>query len=536
MPINWEAARSVSKLALSLLVFTLAAAAVAQANPIQEENNLPGDSYIERWLTNSDYSFEHNRAIEGYASLTSVQAGDASFGPNSIDFYVNVDNPSLDPTYSLHIFRLGWYGGTSARRMLSVTRTSIEQVMPAENPDNGSLIGASWSSPYTLTVPRTWVSGVYVALLVTDNSKLASYIPFVVRNDGRSADYIYQVPVATWQAYNCWGGRSLYGCTDAETIALLPEGNPVPAWKVSFNRPHLVKGGLPIEFNEEIGLLRFLEREGYDVMYQTDIDTHTGGGRLSAHKALISAGHNEYWTDTMRNNVEKARDSGLSLGFFGANAVYWQIRLEDFNRTIVGYKEDAFTEDPFALDDVRDNDMLITTQWRADPLNRPESALIGVMYHGSPCEGDIVVSNPSHWVYTGTNVTAGTRVTGLLGHECDSVYQSSPSQVEVLTRSPDPFPEGDPFHSNMTVYKWQCSSAPCVSPFATVFATGTLRWASGLDANAPVYLLYPFPSVTVNPIAQQMTRNVLAAFVGKQPQSGQPAISPNGFSISNPGP
>ncbi|MGZ8408315.1 MAG: N,N-dimethylformamidase beta subunit family domain-containing protein, partial [Hyphomicrobium sp.] len=59
--------------------------------------------------------------------------------------------------------------------------------------------------------------------------------------------------------------------------------------------------------------------------HQTDIDTHTGDGRLLSHKALISAGHNEYWTDAMRNNVEKARDKGLSLGFFGANAVYWQI-------------------------------------------------------------------------------------------------------------------------------------------------------------------------------------------------------------------
>jgi hypothetical protein len=528
MPINWEAARSVSKLALSLLSFTLAAA-VAQANPVQQENNLPGDPYIERWLTNGDYSFEHNHAIEGYASLTSVQAGDARFGPNSIDFYVNVDNPSLDPTYSLHIFRLGWYSGTGARRMLSVTRTSIKQVMPAENPDNGNLVEASWSSPYTLIVPPAWVSGVYVALLVTDNSKLASYIPFVVRNDGRSSDYIYQVPVATWQAYNCWGGRSFYGCTGE------PEANIVSARKVSFNRPYLDRGGLPEEFNLEIGLLRFLEREGYDLTYQTDIDTHKGDGRLLAHKALISAGHNEYWTDAMRNNVEKARDSGLNLGFFGANAVYWQIRLENANRTVVGYKEAALAEDPFALDDVPDNDMLITTTWRDDPLNRPESALIGVMFHGGPCYGDIVVSNPSHWVYTGTNVTAGTQLKGLLGDECDSVYKSSPSQVEVLTRSPDPYPDGDPFHSNMTVYKWQCLSAPCVSPFATVFATGTLMWAWGLDANAPVYLLYPSPSETVSLIAQQVTRNVLAAFVGKQPQSGQPAISPNGFSILNPG-
>ncbi len=65
------------------------------ANPIQIENQNPGTS---SWLLTN---VANNNEIEGYASLTSVNAGDP------IDFYVN----TIDPQYTLTIYRLGYYGG-----------------------------------------------------------------------------------------------------------------------------------------------------------------------------------------------------------------------------------------------------------------------------------------------------------------------------------------------------------------------------------------------------------------------------------------
>ena len=79
---------------------------------------------------------------------------------------------------------------------------------------------------------------------------------------------------------------------------------------------------------------------------------------LDLHKGWLSIGHDEYWTWQMRAHVEGARDRGVNLAFFSGNVCYWQIRLEpsvftgEPHRTIVSYKDDALTRDPYALDDL----------------------------------------------------------------------------------------------------------------------------------------------------------------------------------------
>src|SRR5262249_47364951 len=156
-------------------------------------------------------------------------------------------------------------------------------------------------------------------------------IYFVVRDDLKRSDLLFQTSVTTYQAYNNWSDFSLY--TEPQ------------ASQVSFDRPYSRGNGSGDFLFWEYSLMRFLEREGYDVTYTTNLDTHLRGDLLKDHKAFLSVGHDEYWTWEMRNNVEAARDAGVHLGFFGANICYWQIRLEasgctgDANRVIVGYKQ-----------------------------------------------------------------------------------------------------------------------------------------------------------------------------------------------------
>ena len=79
------------------------------------------------------------------------------------------------------------------------------------------------------------MSGVYIARLVRDDTGGASQIPFVVRDDAASSDVLVRTSDATWQAYNTYGGNSLYSCTVA-----CPPGNPHAyqgAFSVSYNRP-----------------------------------------------------------------------------------------------------------------------------------------------------------------------------------------------------------------------------------------------------------------------------------------------------------
>jgi hypothetical protein len=382
---------------------------VAQAaNPIQLENAKAGTTGWQ--LSNPAVNHE----IEGYASRTSVNRGE------QISLFVNTAAAS----YTLQVFRMGWYGGAGGRSVFGpITRSGRVQPIPAPDPTTG-LVDCNWSDPYVLSVPNNtgdptdWASGVYLVKLTAATGK-QSYIIFVVRDDARSSLYLFKCCVTTYQAYNGWGGKSFY---------LFNSTGGSTAVKVSFNRPyapalsasaaHLVGSGdffckplgdtYPVKTaGFECNMLRFLEREGYDVTYCTDVDTHANSNLPLPHKWLLSVGHDEYWSWQMRANVVAARDRGVSLGFFSANVCYWQIRFEPSavtgaaDRTMVGYKEGAPFNDPLALDGNPSNNHLITGRWRENSALPPEESFIGVMYESDPVSADMVIYDASSWVCAG---------------------------------------------------------------------------------------------------------------------------------------
>ena len=425
-------------LALSLALFS--ASPEAAANVIQDENALAGTN---TWQLSNPASL---REIEGYASLSSVNKG------GQITFYVS----SADPNFTIDVFRMGWYGGAGSRKVLGPIQVAGgHQPTPALDPTTG-LAKCNWNPSYALSVPSTWVSGVYLAKLTETTSLKQAYIVFVVRDDARPAPYLFQCSVTSYQAYNNWpaseGGKSLYSFNSS---------NATPATKVSFNRPYYFDVGQGaghfLNGAWELCMLRFMEREGYDVTYCTDIDVHENANLLLNHRAFLSVGHDEYWTWDMRANLTNARDLGINLGFFEANAGYWQIRLEPSainaapDRVQVGYKTAAAGSDPYALDSDPSNDKYITGLWRQNPFTLPEEALIGVEYITDPVNSDIVIADPNHWALAGSGAVAGQALVGLLGYEVDGVLDPTvrPYGVSIIAHSPIPGNNGSypVFHS-----------------------------------------------------------------------------------------
>ncbi|MBD2360669.1 hypothetical protein H6G36_05625 [Anabaena minutissima FACHB-250] len=502
-----------------------------QNNPIIIENQKIGTT---DWQLTKPAT---RREIEGYASLTSVNRGD------TIKLFVN----TKEPNYTIEIFRMGWYGGAGGRQMAAdIKRVGVKQPRPIIDKTTG-LIECNWKDPYTLKIPYNptdptqWASGFYLAKLTASKSGKQSYIIFVVRDDSRPSDILFQSSVTTHQAYNNWGGMSLYRWNSQAK----------QAQKVSFNRPYAASPNSAAAYGLgagefltnvqpprrtsnagwEYNMVRWLERSGYDVTYITDIDTHenpldmdTTKPMLWLHKAFLSVGHDEYWSAKMRQNVETARDNGLNLGFFSANTCYWQIRFEpslitqDMNRTIVAYKE-SMALDPFARDRDPTNDFLVTTLWRSKPVNRPEEALIGVMYETFEVNADIVINNTApNWLLTGTqlsqdNDTASVqsnskappkemRLKGLLGYEVDRMFGYTPTNTIRLAHSPYRY-KGRTRYSDMTMYTADSG--------AMVFATGSIQWSWGLDDyNAP-----KLRSSVLSPDAQAITQNILDRMIGK---------------------
>ena len=488
------------------------AAAGHAANPVQTENAKPGSTEWE--ITN----LALNHEMEGYASLTSVNRG------GQISFFISTS----DPSYTVDIFRMGWYGGAGGRRMLPpIPLAGTQQPIPTPDPTTG-LIECNWSVSLKLNIPNNtsdpsdWASGVYLAKLTGTVSGKQRYIPFVVRDDARSSDYFFQTSVNTYQAYNGWGGKSLYDFTFSNA----------PAYKVSFNRPYYDTGSSgmysPYVHGDgagdflrgwEYNMVRFLEREGYDVTYGTDVDVHENPNLLPSHKAVLIVGHGEYWSWQMRSNIIAARDQGVSLGFFSANTCYWQVRFEPSaltgqpDRTMVGYKEHAVFLDPDCFNPATQN--LCTVQWSNPPVNLPENAFIGVMYLGGDwgIDTDIVVVDSLNWIFNTTGLKNGDHLRGLQGFEADEFISSPPPPAGTLLLASSPFVvHGTTTYRNAGMVAYTAASG------ATVFADGTEQWSWGLDDfNVPA-----LRTSRLSAAAQQITRNLLARFINDQPPLAEP--------------
>lgn len=486
-----------------LLAIVAGAAPSSFAQNVAQSENAKTAGVSAQWFI-SDASYASNAEIEGYASATSVNRGE------SISLYVK----SVDSTHTIEIYRVGWYGGTGGRLIAGPISRNTNSQPACPVVDNATrLVECSWTNPYVLAIPNTadptnWASGVYLAKLTAGRSRKQSYIIFVVRDDARPAGVMFQTAVTTYAAYNNYGGYNFY---DVDSISRQP------AAKVSFNRPYKLRQrhqfgkGAGDFLSWEINMLRFLEREGYDVTYSTNIDTHVAPARLQRHRMFLSAGHDEYYTKEMYDAAEGARNAKVNLDFFGANNIYWQIRLEpsvrgaQANRTVVGYK--------YATDPVKTS--LATYLWRETsraPINRPEARLIGVMYDYNSLDSDMIIADCSSWICAGTNLQRGDVLPGMLGYEVDRLDASSPAGTMAITSSPYFVCA----NANCSVSQRRFSHATYyqAASGAGVFATGSMQWNWGLDSFSPgpPRGLSDQHGDRSNAAVQQMTRNVLNQF------------------------
>src|SRR6266480_137514 len=472
---------------------------VVNASPIVLENQQPGSGNWQMGLSSSFRPADDVvKQIKGYASATSVNLGE------SITFHVTV-TPAQ--SYTMDVYRMGWYQGLLGRLMQSIG--PLQGVAQPACPVDAvtGLIECDWTASYTLTVPTTWTSGVFVVML-TNAQGYQNYITFVVRDDARVADILFQQAVATYQAYNNYPddnatGKSLYDFNSygANTVTGTPR-----AAKVSWNRPYTQRGAGQF-FSWEVYFIRWLERSGYDVKYSTDVDTHENSARLLNSKAFLSIGHNEYWSKPMYDGVQQARDAGIHLGFFGADAVFWQVRFEPSplsgaaDRVMVCYKNspDGHSPDPV-------QGPTTTVLWRDPPVNRPEQQLVGVQFSGSidvkTPNSPYVVQNSSSWVYAGTGLADGDSIPKIVGYEMDSSMSNFPlpasvaGTYQVLSQSPfvDSYSRTT-MTANSSIYQ-----APSG---AWVFGAGTTSWAWGLSDDGDGYM---------DPRIQRITANVLNRF------------------------
>jgi hypothetical protein len=500
---------------------TLSATCAAPANPIEAENCLPGVASNLWDVGGGDPS------IQGFATDISVNVGGAIF------FKVN----TAAAAYRFDIYRIGYYGGLGARLVATVQPSvPLPQTQPTciNDPTTGLNDCGNWAVSGSWAVPANAVSGIYFANAVRTDTRGASHIYFIVRNDSRNSDILFKTSDSAWHAYNLYLGNSLYG------------GSPIGrAYKVSYNRPMLETSSTV--FNSEYPMVRWLEANAYDVTYFTTVDAERSGGLILNHKLMLSVGHDEYWSGGERANVEAARAAGVNLAFFSGNEIFWKTRWENSidgsgtpYRTLVCYKE---TEANAKIDPTS----TWTGTWR-DPRfsppsdgGRPENALSGTIFmvNGPSAVGLTVPAeygNLRFWRNTSiASLPAGSTATfvpGTLGFEWDvdldngfrpaGLIHLSSTTATVGTYLLDygyNYGPGVATH-NFTMYRHPSG--------ALVFGAGDVQYSWSLDSNHwDTFNVQPVPPA--DPRIQQATVNLLAD-MHVQPatlQAGLVAASPS---------
>jgi hypothetical protein len=480
-------------------------------------------------------SIDVNEPIWGYARATTVHGirGVVSTGSllpgQSIDLHVN----SQVGAYTIKIYTL------TGTFMAEVTGLPTDP-SPLAIPRYAYRDGAQWPLVASFPIPSNWESGVYLARVEALNPGYAAVdLPFVVRcpTPGSPNRILVVIDDGTYEAYNVWGGRSLYGNSVNGPIFTAPEasdGLAPYAFKVSFDRPYVNMFDDRIKWQEhEKPFAQWLAQRGIGADWCTsrDLDLDVPS---SEYRLLVFLPHHEYWTIAMRNNVSAFTSAGGNVAYFAGNVCWWQVRYDYKNNQVVCYKRAGF--DPL----LSSTPSLTTVHWIDPPVNwspsglspqQPQSALTGVVWGSDVTDPaqipddrmsfDALPGQLNHWVFEGAvqkmldkpypshsfGLTYDSNYT-VVGYETDTTDTNTPANFVPLATAFRPSQQA----TVATLGLFQ------PNPCSTVFTAACQNWSWGLaTANA----------------MEQITYNVITRLsnVVSGPKRGRTALPPSILSL-----
>jgi len=398
------------------------------ANPIPVENALTGvaDSTVGYASIGSG-----TNGFYGYAKQFSRNVGE------SIGFAVDGVNAT-----NIAIHRIGHYGGLRWRLIETISNTPTNQPDTQVLPNSaGSRSAANWSTTATWNIPADAVSGLYVAVVRDAGNVARSWIPFIVREDGRTADIVLRVSDSTWAgAYNTFGtkadplgGKSVYGEGKGGSLFDIN----LRGVQMSYDRPIVSRGtnaGDAVVNHWDVlesALIDWVEKNGYNVKYISCYDLDQGLTAVGDAKILACAGHDEYWSDGMYDNTEAFVAAGGHHVSMSANSLFWRIRWADNGRTFWCYKDTM--PGPTALRSGGAGTPLDPVSWTGTwrdtrwAQRRPENLLLGATFRMNGISDRTMTingaANQAKPFWRNTTVAAGNNLTvaEVIGFEADSL-------------------------------------------------------------------------------------------------------------------
>jgi len=412
-------------------------------------------------------------------------------------------------TVTARVYRMGWYGGTGGRLVLASTplRTRV-QPRCAHDYQTG-LTECDWHPTLSFPIPTALASGVYIVKLRASTGAESDCL-FVLRATS-APRLLVEIPTASYEAYNAWGGDSLYpGGSKRVGVTGTTQGV-----EVSYDRPYETQTGAGQFFIREVAMVRFLERYGYPVGYTTIDSIDADPAQLAHVRALMDVGHSEYWSARDERAFIGAREHATNLLFISSDTMAWRVRFApataassqagEPDHRIIAYKEFA-ASDPDQAD-------------ATGLFPQGGAQLTGSAYDGCITPRIEVAGPPIYqyyswrptpslqptWLFAGTGVTADTSIPGIVGYELDERTAAAPAGTLTIGTGTVPCQsEDEPSPVRGSVADSTLYTAPSG---ALVFATGTLGWEYALS---PVPQASPDAPIRPDPRVVAMTRNLLA--------------------------
>jgi hypothetical protein len=439
--------------------------------------------------------------VEGYAGQVSHAPGET----------LRIHASTSEPALTIEIFRIG-------AEKVSVWKQDAIAGAAHVVPADASAQGCGWPTTFELEIPPDWRSGYYhIELRVVDsggefvrrNRRSAEASCFFILREAASvaepSAVLIQLATNTYNAYNNWGGFSLYAFHGRG-------GNQ--GHRVSFQRPPASQFG-----QWEQGFVAWAEREGITLAYAANSDLEFRPEVLDHRRLVLSVGHDEYWSGPMRDRLEDFIGAGGNVAFFSGNTCCWQVRSEDGGNALTCWKQNYHSDPVYGA---RGSRATLTSLWSHHLVGRPENQLTGVGFlwggyhlsHGQYMDGSgaFTVHRPDHWMFEGTGLEPGDAIGGkhsVVGYECDgceiewreglpfpSGSDGTPENFQVLGTAParwhpddcewyDRWENGRDGHAVLGVYQRG----------GTVVTTGSTDWAHGLRGG--------------DAVVERITRNVI---------------------------
>jgi hypothetical protein len=381
----------------------------AAAVPLVRKTDLPDEAPL--WK-----SYYDGTRVWGYVDKHSIRPGE------SFNIMLSTGAASDRITGKLRTYRIGHFANGGRELVAETSELTVEYAGQIQV--NSATLGAAFPAAYAMDDTERWRSGLYVFdfLPSADRHEDLDVAFIVVTDRDPAGDILVLLGTNTYQAYNAWGGSSLYDCAFVGTEAQI----------VSFDRPTR-----PQYLFADTYLIMWIEKlaadRGLKVGYASNFDLHRERAFAESYRLLISASHNEYCSkeefDALYRRIFVL---GKSAMFLGANAAYWQVRYIDTNgvpgdadrgRQLICYKDDSDPiQDRVTPEQALD---LITMKFR-DQARWPETMLMGAAYQSYFEDGDppkrfpYRVTRADLPFFEGTGYSVGQSIGDLVGYEWDN--------------------------------------------------------------------------------------------------------------------